>query len=240
MSRFLNAMSKLGLVELEEGSPSSASPADADDIERILKETRELMDTQDGAPQEAEEPPEAPPVVIDEHTPTTLEELSFLQIYEAAAVPPAPYEAEKLLKVLEGLRAMDTAMRKAAVMAMDAADEDWTLDDSLLDAQRKVDVLRAERQKVESVALAAEQKANGDLSAQDEYKTQAAQTIREQISELEALLEQELQKVAEEKADIMRQLEQTKTGCQNAIARYDAEIERLSSLAHTFGHSTGT
>ena len=88
--------------------------------------------------------------------------------------------------------------------------------------------------------MAAEQKAVADQAAQDDYRTEAAQAIRQQMSELEALLEQELQKVAEEKANIMRQLETTKSGCEREIARYDGEIQRLASLANTFEHSTGT
>ena len=47
--------------------------------------------------------------------------------------------------------------------------------------------------------------------------------------------EQELQKVANEKANIMRQLEETKTNCQAEAARFDAEITRLGTLTSTFG-----
>ena len=241
MSRFLNAMSKLGLVELPEGeTPTKGAPADADEIERILQETRQLMDDNSAQapaePEDPEEPPPAPVVEVNADTPTEIEKRAFDDIYAAAGVPSAPYEAEKLLRVLDGLRAMDTAMRKAAVMAMDAADEDWTLEDPLLDAQRKGVVLTTERTSVQAVAVAAQQKAEADLLAQDEYKTEAAATIREQIAELEGLLETELQKVAEEKASIMRKLEETKTGCQSEIARYDAEIERLGALTLTFGN----
>lgn len=242
MSRFLSAMSKLGLVELDEGqTPTKGPPADADEIERILQETRQLMDDNSAqAPAEPEEPgqpPPAPAVVVDADTPTEIEKRTFDDIYAAAGVPAAPYAAEKLLRVLDGLRAMDTAMRQAAVMAMDAADEDWTLEDPLLDAERKIGVLTTERTSVQAVSVAAQQKAESDLQAQDEYKTQAASTIREQIAELEGLLENELQKVAEEKASIMRQLEETKNGCQSEIARYDAEIERLGALTQTFGNT---
>ena len=120
-------------------------------------------------------------------------------------------------------------------MAMDAADEDWTLEDPLLDAERKVAVLQKERTHIEAVAIAAEQQAQADLTAQDDYKTQATDTIRQQIAELEGLLEQELQKVANEKANIMRQLEETKTNCQAEAARFDAEITRLGTLTSTFG-----
>ena len=240
MSKFLNAMSKLGLVELEGEQAPAGAPASADDIERILQETRQLMDESEepdppAEPQDPPPPEEPPAVVVDENTPTTLEERSFEAIYQAAGVPEAPYPAEKMLRVLDGLRAMDTAMRKAAVMAMDAADDDWTLEDPLLDAQRKVAVLQKERTNIEAVAIAAEQQAQADLAAQDDYKTQAADTIRQQIVELEGLLEQELQKVANEKANIMRQLEETKTNCQAETARFDGEITRLGTLTSTFG-----
>ena len=250
MSKFMSAMSKLGLVELEPGATPDA-PAGPKDIERILAETREMMANAD-LPADTAEAAEAlpatqaapateaaaPVVVVDPNTPTTLEKQSFEDIYTAAGVPDAPYSAEKLLRVLDGLRAMDTAMRKAAIMAMDAADEDWTLEDPLLDATRKIKVLQDERKRVEQVAAAAELQATADLTAQDEYKVEASSTIRQQIDELDTLLEQELQKVAEEKATIMRQLEETKTTCRSEIVRQEGEIERLAQLTSTFGSTT--
>ncbi len=246
MSKFMSAMSKLGLVDLEAEASSSDAPANPEDIERILAETRKMIAepnlNPDDVPKASEGPvpeaaPEAAPA-IDPNTPTTLEEQSFEEIYKAAGIAEGPYPAEKLLRVLDGLRAMDTAMRKAAIMAMDAADEDWTLEDPLLDATRKVKVLQDERKRVDQVAVAAAAQSESDLAAQDEYKVEAAATIRQQIAELETLLEQELQKVADEKASVMRKLEETKTACRSEIVRMDAEITRLEQLTSTFGTTT--
>ena len=41
----------------------------------------------------------------------------FEEIYAIAGLPAAPFSAEKLLRLLEGLRTMDAVTRKAAVLA---------------------------------------------------------------------------------------------------------------------------
>jgi hypothetical protein len=68
---------------------------------------------------------------------------AFADIFAAAGVPDSPYPAEKLLRLLDGLRAMDAGTRKAAVLAMDAADDNWQIGDCLRDADLKISALEA-------------------------------------------------------------------------------------------------
>ena len=88
--------------------------------------------------------PVAPNVVVTEIT----EGKSFDSIFADANLPISPFPAERLLRLLDGLQAMDETTRKAAVKAMDAADDTWAIDDPVLDAQRKVGVLEAYSQAV--------------------------------------------------------------------------------------------
>ena len=64
--------------------------------------------------------------------------LNFDDIYANAGVSPSAYPAERLLRLVDGLSAMDQATRLMAIKAMDAADESWTIDDPLADAAAKV------------------------------------------------------------------------------------------------------
>ncbi len=236
MSKFLKALARMNLVELDEAETSNPSPRDGDqDIDKILAETRALMGHTDDlhpAPQGKAPPdPEPPPVSI----PSEINEgQAFQEIYAAAGIEDSPYPAEQMLKLLDGLKAMAPKERKMAVMAMDAADDRWTIADPVLDAQRKIATLRTETQRLDAFKAQAESQAAADLQSQETYKKEASSTIRQQISELEELLEQELLKVADEKASIHARLQAARSAVVREKARYDEHIETLFVLSKTF------
>ena len=234
MSRWKKALAKAGLLELEEGEVE-ATPADdvadADDIDRILAETKALVGDAEAAPVATPQVIEPEPV---EPLVEVVENVELDQLYASSGIPESPFPAEKLAKVLDGLRQLDPATRKAAVLAMDAADEEWTIQDPLLDAQRKIGALQNARKRLDATATQAEAKAETDLAEQEQYKTQASETIRAQIADLEKMLEDELNKVAEAKATIHARLQETRAACTRESARYEAEIDRLASLTVTF------
>ena len=236
MSKFLKALARMNLVELDEEETSQPSPRDGDeDIDKILAETRALMGQADGAPATAESAPQAeaapPPVSV----PAEIKEgQAFEEIYAAAGISESPYPAEQMLKLLDGLKAMGPKERKMAVMAMDSADDRWTISDPVLDAQRKIATLQTETQRLEAFQAQAEAQAQADLEAQETYKAQASSTIRQQISELEELLEQELRKVADEKAAIHVRVEAARSAVVREKARYEQHIETLYVLSTTF------
>lgn len=237
MSKFLKALAKMNLVELDEEETSRPSPRDGDeDIEKILAETRALMGHTDpvseAAPEAAPAPEPPPPPVSVPSEINEGQELS--QIYAAASIPESPYPAEQMLKLLDGLKAMGPRERKMAVMAMDAADDRWTISDPVLDAQRKIAALQTETQRLDAFSEQAEAQAQADLQAQETYKEEASGTIRQQIAELEELLEQELRKVADEKAAIHVRLEAARSAVVREKARYEQQIETLFVLSTTF------
>ena len=245
MSRWLKALAKAGLVELSESDQEdmkardearSAEPVDGQDIDRILRESRDLMqgaEHPEAQPQpgtDAPPPPAAPtgpPVEV-------VEGQDFSELY-AGQVAESPFPAEKLLRVMDGLKAMDPGTRRAAVMAMDAADDEWTVGDPLLDAQRKIQLLQSRTASLVASVAQAQAQAQAELEAQEQFKLQASSSIREQIAELEAMLEAELERVAHEKASIHSNLNETRASCAREAARYEAEIDRLASLSTIFG-----
>ncbi|MED5372133.1 MAG: methyl-accepting chemotaxis protein [Myxococcota bacterium] len=244
MSKFLKALAKMKLVELDEQELETPSSHDGDqDIDKILAETRAMMgETETPAVEEEAAPdpePVAPPPQVS--VPAEIQEgRAFEDIYAEAGVPESPYPAEQMLKLLDGLKAMGPRERKMAVMAMDAADDRWTIADPVLDAQRKIDSLRSESARLDAFAEKAEAEAQAGLQAQEDYKSEATQTIRKQISELEALLEEELRKVAEEKASIHLKLESTRGAVTREKARFEAEMDSLFTLSQTFGTDNET
>lgn len=255
MSRFLKTLSKIGLVELspEEQARAgrdapAAQPGSADELEALLAETRQLVGTVE-APRTA--PPAAPPPVAPASTPPAptppapppapgaatgvTEGRPLAELYAEQALPPSPFPAEKLIRMLDGLSAMPEATRKAAVLAMDAADDDWSIDDALLDAQRKVRALEAARAAVQRQAEHAAAQAQAQVAEQDRYEQEATATIRQQIAEMEALLQAELTKAAEARAQARAAQDAAHQAASREVARLDAEIQRLGHLAHIFG-----
>jgi len=248
---FLKTLAKVGLVELDEpeqvrvDAPPGPGLDDAD-LQRILAEdpgppppATEYAKPDRGTPYAPPSPSgrtvPAPPQTGAAAPASFGESMSFEALYAQADVPPSAYPAEKLLKLLDGLRAMDPATRKVAVLAMDAADDDWTVADAVLDAQRKTRALRQAEQGLAAALRAAEQQVEQELAANDQYRDQATTAIRKQIADLEILLQEELQKVAEKKAQAAALLDRQRDAHAREVARYEQEIARLMELSTTFG-----
>lgn len=239
---FLKTLAKVGLVELDEeervalsSDPQPMEPSiDDAELQRLLAEEAEIPDF--GAePQTAgPAPAPAPPTPSGGTASGPAENRPFEEIYAEAGVPISPFPAEKLLKLLEGLKAMDPATRKVAVLAMDAADDDWTVADAVLDAQRKAKALREAENACRASLTAVEQQVDHELAEHDRYREQATASIRQQIADLEALLEEELRKVAENKAQAQASLRAHRDAYQREVARCEAEIGRLLELTTMF------
>jgi len=255
MGSFLKALSKVGLVELEgedlarieerdRRREARGGKSDADELDDILSDAQGLIAEVDGgAPRPSEPksetapvPPPARPSAVPS-TPGVDEGRPFAELYGEARVPASPYPAEQLLRLLDGLKAMQPAVRKAAVLAMDEADDDWTVADAIVDAQRKTQVLQAAQTRLAQAVAAAEQKAQADLEAQETYRNEASSTIRQQITELEMLLEEELKKVSEEKASIQTHLQEHRKAAARESHRLDSECRRLAQVPEVFSEA---
>jgi hypothetical protein len=233
VGKLLKTLAKIGLVELndnerpalgENETPLEAAAAH----DPLLQEHAEAPETeplgQNRTPARSQDSDQA-----------SIEGRSFEEIYRHAQIPASSYPAEKLLKLLDGLRTLDPATRKAAVMAMDAADEEWRMEDAVSDAQHKIEALQEAGAALVQVVAQAESKTRVDLDAQERYQQEASASIRRQITELEALLEQELNKIADEKALIQARLQQTREACVRETHRYTHEITRLKEILESFG-----
>ncbi len=242
-NKFLRALSKMKLVELDEeeqkrvDEEAKASPEmSLEEIDRILAAEAEKaggapMVPQQTAPAPQPAPPPAQPTTSSSEI---AEDRPFDTIYAESGVPEAPYSAEKLLRVLDGLKAMDPHTRKAAVIAMDAADEEWTIADAVLDAQRKIRVLEQSTQGIQAQLQQIQQTAAHEKATRDDYLAKAAATIRAKIQELEETLQAETAQIAAQKADIDGKVAAAGAAAAREGARLQAEVQRLREIPATF------
>lgn len=221
----MRALQKAGLVQLDEAE--QLPPAD----EPAVAPSEVVMDHAAEPLPPAETTPSEPPPPLGE----LAQERPFEQIYAEQSVPTPPFSAEKLLKIIDGLAALEPPARIAAVRALDAADDAWSIDDALLDAERKSRALLAARSQLEQQARAALEQARTAVTERDQRQQEAVGRIRSQIADLEALLEREVTRATEEKSALENAARAAKEACLREVARLDAESERLKRLAATFG-----
>lgn len=217
MSRWKGALARAGLLTLSDEEKAAMSPATGSAP----------------APEYVPEPPPPPPVLAPEDCVVT-EQRSFEDIYFERSLAASPYPAERLLKVLGGLKAMDPASRRVAVEAMDAADDSWTLADVILDARNKMQALQAEKGSIAARADGAAQHAQAQLKAREEQEQREIADIRQQMAQLEALLEREVARAAEDKAAIITTGRNAQDAGMREAARLDTEIVRLQEIPDTF------
>jgi hypothetical protein len=161
--------------------------------------------------------------------------LNLDQIYAQAGIAPAIYPAERLLRLVDGLAAMDPGTRLMAIQAMDAADESWTIADPLQDAHSKLLALSAhgERLKADLEQVAVHTQA--ELERVATRQEQVVGEIRKQISELEALVAREMSRSAQETAEHQASLQTARDHTSSALAEMSQASARLQSLATQFG-----
>ena len=164
--------------------------------------------------------------------------LNLDEIYANGQIAPSQYPAERLLRLVDGLSAMDEATRLMAIKAMDAADESWSIEDPLADAAAKVKALTAYAQERQLSLQALQAESQTRLEAVAARQAQVVGDIRKQITELEALVSRELTRAAQETAT----QEASVKAAQDQTARELDEIARISQqlqgLAMQFGPPT--
>jgi len=229
MGGFLKALEKVGLVELDNSTEASIDLPAAEDVDALI--ARELA---------------APPVtpvaagpelelVMAAAPSGDIRSRELEAIFAAAGIPPSPYPAEKMLRLLDGLKAMDMNSRIVAVQAMDAADDAWTIDDAVLDAQRKVAALNTEKQQITAQAQQIVTENQQLAQARDELQRSRVEALRAQIAELERSMAAEIEQAGADKAACQAAGEGARLAAQREQARLDTEAQRFGTLLDMFG-----
>ncbi len=231
MKRLLKALERAGLVEMDNGAqaPEPAADAPPPPAAPPRKSPTARHASAQTAPVESTPSGEAAPAAAAD-----FEQRPFADIYSEHKVAESPFPAERLLRVLDGLNALEPAARKTAVLALDSADDSWTVDDSLLDAERKIKVLQTWRAGVEEQTRVhlAEAKAMSEERAQRHQES--VQRIRQQMADLEGLLEREVARATQDDADIRAAARAAREACARETARIEGEIASLERIATIF------
>jgi hypothetical protein len=209
----LGMLHKAGLIELEDSPDAVVVPPTVDEAPAPVNEAAQLPAAEGD---------------VEENLPLE-------KIYAEGNVPASPYPAERLLKVLNGLRAMDIGTRKAAILAIDAADDDWKIEDVLLDADRKIKALEARKQYLAAQTAAADAAASEEIQRRERKQQDAVAAIRQQITELQAMMEREVASATRDKNEAEAKAAAAHQACERETARLNAEIARLQEVPNTFG-----
>ena len=166
--------------------------------------------------------------------------LNLEEIYANQGIAPSFYPAERLLRLIDGLSAMDEATRLMAIRAMDAADESWTIEDPLADAAAKAKALAAHGDQLQSNLQQLERQTRDQLDAIAQRKEQVLGGIRKQMSELESLVARETARAENESSAQQTQLKAAQDRSAGELAELTKVTQRLQSLATQFGTSAST
>lgn len=162
------------------------------------------------------------------------EGLSFVDIYARQSVAEAGFPVERLLKLVEGLRALDPTTRRAAIMAMDVADETWSMEQVLADADAKVAALRGHQRQMQGAANGVVQANRERVAALESSRDGRLAELRQQISALEAQIQDAIGSTAADVAKLQSESESNKAALLRETQRIDAHILNLEELAAQF------
>jgi hypothetical protein len=217
MKGVMGFLEKAGLVRLDAAAEEPASASTPSSPPPQLAERARAQ------------PPANPAPPVRAGAPLKLDD-----IYAHAGVPPSLYPAERLLRLIEGLSAMDEGTRRMAIQAMDAADESWTIDDPLDDARHKTQALALHAELLSLNLQALERDTQSRVQAVGARRDQVVGDIRQQMSELDALMNREMARAAEEIAAQQAQLQAAREHTAGQLASLSELGQRLVGLTSQF------
>ena len=209
------------LIERSDAETSAPAPAGDADIDAIIRRAAEA----ETAPSAREDAPEAIGVG---------EGLTFADIYLRQNVSEAQFPVERLLKLVEGLRALDPTTRRAAIMAMDIADETWSMDQVLADADAKVAALRGHQRQMQGAADGIVQANRERVAALESSRDGRLAELRQQIAALEAQIQDVVGTTAADVAKLQSESESNKAALLRETQRIDAHILNVEELVAQF------
>jgi hypothetical protein len=165
--------------------------------------------------------------------------LTLDQVYQNAGVPPSPYPAERLLRLLDGLKAMDDSLRRQTIQAIDAADDTWTIQDPISDAGHKVRAIGEHAAALRAGVAAAQSETEAHLATVRARQDEALNTIKQQIADLEALMAREVARGAQECAALESDLQARRHAAERDLTELSRSAGELQGLIHQFGLVNG-
>lgn len=219
------------LIEPTDAPARASASVGESDLDAIIRRAAEADAGAPSTPREADasvETAEAVEAVGVE------EGLSFVDMYARQSVAEASFPVERLLKLVEGLRALDPTTRRAAIMAMDVADETWSMEQVLADADAKLAALRNHQRQMQGAADGVVQANRERVAALESSRDSRLAELRQQISALEAQIQDAIGSTAADVAKLQSESESNKAALLRETQRIDAQILNLEELAAQF------
>jgi hypothetical protein len=160
--------------------------------------------------------------------------MSLEQIYESAKVPPCPYPAERLLRLIDGLKAMDAPTRRQTIQALDAADDSWSIDDPKRDAAAKVAAIERHAASIRAAVAHDQKETQAGLQELGQRQETTVAEIRRQIAELEGLLAREIARGAAETAQLEAAHQTRRDDANRELAQLAQAAQALTALIAQF------
>lgn len=217
------------LIERTEAPVSEAGPAEDADIDAIIRRAAQA--------EAASPPPAREDAAVEDGGIEVVgveEGLTFVDIYGRQGVAEAQFPVERLLKLVDGLRALDPTTRRAAITAMDVADETWSMDDVLADADAKMAALRGHQRHMQGAADGVVQANRERVAALESSRDGRLTELRQQIAALEAQIQDAVGSTAADVAKLQSESESNKAALLRETQRIDAHILNLEELVAQF------
>ncbi len=221
------------LIEPTDEPVHAQAPVEDSELDAIIRRAAQAdagpppMPRDDQAPAEVGTVRSAEVVGVEEG-------LTFADIYARQGVADAQFPVERLLKLVEGLRTLDPATRRAAINAMDIADETWSMDQVLADADAKVAALRGHQREMQGAADAVVQANRERVTALESSRDSRLTELRGQMSALETQIQDAVGTTAADVAKLQSESESNKAALLRETQRIDAHILNVTELVAQF------
>ena len=162
------------------------------------------------------------------------EGLDVAEIYTDAGVVPSVYPYEKFVKLVDALAALDDSAKKAALAAMDAADDSWTVGDIASDLVNKRTALIQYQRDIEATVVNLETKANEAIAVTKTESDARVAEMRAQIAALEQSIQDEFHTTGQSIGQLHAQLAANKSAGEREGQRIGAVVSRMTSIEKTY------
>ena len=217
------------LIESSEPPAPQAPAAEDSDIDAIIRRAAEADSRASAPPPMPEAADAAAPA-----TPGVEEGLDFAEIFARQGVVDAGFPVERLIKLVDGLKALDPTTRRAAITAMDIADETWSMDQVLADADAKIAALRGHQRHLQGNADALVRANQARIAELESSRNARLADLRQQIAVLEAQIQDAVGATAADIARLQSESESNKAALARESQRLDAQVLSLEELAAQF------
>ena len=233
MKGMMDLLERAGLVRRVDGA--DGLPSDGVTDAAAARGVAEVAPTAHAAHAQGDAPHSDAVSAVADTTGMTLE-----QIYATAAVPPCAFPAERLLRLIDGLKAMDAGMRRQTILALDAADDTWSLADPQRDAAAKVAAIEQHALSIRAGVALAEQETTSRLGKLQQLQETSVAEIRRQISDLEGLLGREIARGAQDTAALEAALKTLREAANRELGKLAHAASTLSGLIAQFAAQAPT